>query len=478
MTRQDNTSVEDLANVIQTDPGLTGRMLKVVNSSLFGLPREVASLSQAIGLLGLRRVKIMALTFSLVETVQSSHTDGFDFQAYWRRSLITATAARLIAEAVAPEAAEEAFVAGLLSDIGMVVAWRYAREAYEPVLQARADTERRIAQIEAEQLGVTHAQIGRELLRAWGLPETLCDAVGCHHDERQAIPPEDSGRLTGMVHSAAAIADLFCRDIPSSELERVTEACVVETAIDSERLQVLLKSLDRHVRDTASMLSIPVGQTVNYAELQREAMTRIAQLSMEAELERAESQRREEQARLETLRLQQEKAAILELASTDALTRVANRQAFDKRLDEELKRANEKHRPLGLILMDVDHFKKFNDTYGHQAGDEVLRQVGCCLREVVRNVGFVARYGGEEFAIILANETADAVRAMAEDIRKAVESRSVSYKSGRLQVTASFGAVCTNPRTAAISVEQLISQADRQLYQAKHNGRNRVEMAV
>jgi diguanylate cyclase (GGDEF)-like protein len=476
LTRQDDASVEDLAAVIQADPALTGKILKVVNSSLFGLPRGIASLSQAIGLLGLRRVKIMALSFSLIDTVRSAETDGFDFQMYWRRSLSTAAAARLLAKAVLRPAAEEAFVAGLLADIGMVVAWRCARDLYESAIQAFNATGRPISDIEAETIGLTHAELGRELLKNWGLPDVLCDAVGSHHGCNLASLPVSSLRLAKVVHSAASIADLFCRAIPSSELERVKRQCLDETGIEQDGLHDLLEALDHHVHDTASMLAVPVGQTLNYAELQMEAVTRMTQLSLEAESDRTVSQQREEQARMETERLQHEKAAILELASTDALTRVANRPAFDKRLDEELKRAYEMRHALGLIMMDVDHFKKFNDTYGHQAGDDVLRHVGDCLREVVRNVGFAARYGGEEFAVIVASEAATAVRNMAEEIRKAMEAQVVEYDKTKLRVTASFGAVCLRPQGTPVTAEQLIGQADRQLYKAKHNGRNRVEV--
>ncbi len=475
LTRDDNTSVQDLAEVIHADPALTARILKVVNSSLFGFPREIGSLAQAMALLGFRRVKIMALSFSVVEMVRGEEVEGLGLQAYWRRSLSTAAAARLLAKAVISEATEEAFAAGLLSDVGMVVAWRCAREIYEPVVRLAETTGRPLLSVEAERLGCTHARIGRALLKAWGLPDPLCDAVGSHHGEGLAGLPASSALLAKVVHSAATIAGLFCQTIPPGELERVKSQCLGETGVDQERFQELLESLDHQVRDTAAMLAVGIGETLDYTQLQTEAITRMANLSMEAEAERAESQRKEQHALMETQRLQQEKAVILEVASTDSLTKVANRAAFDQRLGEELRRASETGRPLGLVIMDIDHFKKCNDTYGHRAGDCVLRQVGACLREVVRDVGFSARYGGEEFAVIVADEAAEAVRAMAEEIRKALEARVIKHDGRELRVTASFGVACVDSPSSTVMAEHLVQKADRQLYLAKQHGRNRVE---
>lgn len=476
LTKDEGASVDDLAGVIQQDPALTGRILKVVNSSLFGIPREIASVNQAVGLLGLRTVKVMTLSFSLVDTVRSSQGEGFDFEAFWRRSLSSAVAARLLGRAVAPRLAEEAFVAGLLSDLGMVAAWRCAADAYHPVLAARARRDRHPSEIEADLLGVTHARMSRELLRTWGLPGSLCDAVGAHHGEGLAALSGPALELASVVHSAATVADLFCGEIPFAELDHVKTQCIEETGIDETRLEEVLAALDTHVRKAASMLSVLVGETVDYAQLQVAAASQLAQLSMQAELERMESSKKEQVARLEADRLHVERKAILEVATTDGLTKVANRAAFDKRLEEELRRARQQVKPLGLILMDVDQFKRFNDTHGHQAGDQVLRTIGRCLQDVVREAGFVARYGGEEFAVILADQTSDQIRTLAEEIRGAIASTPARHNECELRVTASLGATCVAGGSASLTGAQLIEEADQQLYQAKRNGRDRVEM--
>jgi two-component system cell cycle response regulator len=477
LTKKEDTSVAELAATIENDPALTAKLFKVVNSSLFALSREVTSISQAIGLLGLRAVKVMALSFSLVETVRSVEEDTFEFEAYWRRSLTTAVAARLIGKITAPQLAETAFVAGILSDIGIVAAWRCAPDVYKPVLAAAAATKRPLPELERDYFGFTHAAMGRELLQSWGLPETLCAAVGSHHGEGLANLSGEPLELATLVHSAAVISGLFCNETACDSLDSVKAQCIDETGVDTARLEEVLRGIDTHVKEAASMLSIGVGETMNYAQVQLEAATQLAQLSMQAELERSESARKEHEARVEAERLHQEKRAILEVASTDGLTKVANRAAFDKHLDQELKQARAKRQPLGLIMMDVDHFKRVNDVHGHQAGDEVLRNVGACLASVVDNLGFVARYGGEEFVVVVTGETAERIRDLAQRIRQTLERIIVRHQECDLRLTASFGVAYADPCAADVTCKQLVEQADQQLYKAKRNGRNRVEAA-
>ena len=456
LTRDQDASVDDLADLIQQDPALTARMLKVVNSSMFGIPREVCSVKQAVNLLGLRAVKVMALSFSLVDTVRTNEGTCFDYELYWRRSLSSAVAARQLAKATQPRWADEAFVAGLLADLGMIAAWRSAPELYEPVLEECTQSHEHPTTIEQHALGITHANLSCELLQAWGLPFNLASAVAAHHGEGLGELEGQARQLSGIVYSAAMLADIFCGDIPSTELERVKTELVGETGIDAAKLEDVLHSLDSNVRETAGMLSVSVGETLDYGQIQVEAAGQLARLSMEAEFENR------------TIRAN---------AQIDKLTQVANRAAFDTHLQEQLQKLSDGTSALALIIMDVDHFKKFNDSHGHLAGDEVLRSVGKCLRDVVHDVGFVARYGGEEFAVVVADQVAGQARDLAEQIRQVVADTSIDFNGQPLHVTASFGVAQAN-QVGGLDSDTLIAQADQLLYQAKHNGRNRVEPAA
>ena len=159
-----------------------------------------------------------------------------------------------------------------------------------------------------------------------------------------------------------------------------------------------------------------------------------------------------------------------ELAATDGLTAVANRRTFETTLDKEVARAQRTGNPVGLVLIDIDHFKVLNDTHGHQVGDDVLRQVAGALSATSRKFETVARYGGEEFAVVLPGASAEEAVAAAERLRVAL-----SEADTIVPVTASAG-VAVYPIHAADGLS-LVAAADKALYASKRKGRNRVSSA-
>jgi two-component system cell cycle response regulator len=162
------------------------------------------------------------------------------------------------------------------------------------------------------------------------------------------------------------------------------------------------------------------------------------------------------------------------LAATDALTGLMNRRAFLEAMDREKSRAERHTLPVSLLMLDVDHFKKVNDTYGHDAGDAVLRGIAAVLRKIARKSDFVARWGGEEFIVALAQTAEAGGRVAAERVRRAIAEATFTLSSGEtLRATASIGLAGA---TAAFNLEEVVARADRALYAAKARGRNRVEV--
>lgn len=174
-----------------------------------------------------------------------------------------------------------------------------------------------------------------------------------------------------------------------------------------------------------------------------------------------------------TQRMSERNHELQHLSSIDKLTQVANRRQFDITLEAEWKRAPRTDKPLCLILCDVDRFKVFNDTYGHQAGDDCLKRVaGALRRPIKRTSDLVARYGGEEFVIILPDTLEEGAILIAEELRAEVQKLGIPHAgSEHVCVTISMGIACS---TNVASAKELIEYADQCLYQAKHNGRNQV----
>lgn len=164
------------------------------------------------------------------------------------------------------------------------------------------------------------------------------------------------------------------------------------------------------------------------------------------------------------------------LVAIDALTGVANRRHFDRALERELRRARREHLPLSLIFLDLDEFKRFNDTYGHSRGDEVLREVAHTLDETFRRGGdLVARYGGEEFAVVLPGVDGRRAELYAERLRRRIWRLAIGYQASTVadRVTIS-GGVATVPPGMTVTPDGLLRAADNALYRAKCQGRNRI----
>src|SRR5690606_11389095 len=162
------------------------------------------------------------------------------------------------------------------------------------------------------------------------------------------------------------------------------------------------------------------------------------------------------------------------MSQTDGLTQVKNRQCFNQALVAEWRRHSRETRQLSLLMVDADHFKNINDTWGHPCGDACLQFIATTLRDSARRAGdLVARYGGEEFVLLLPTTDLAGATALAERMRQLVDEQGFVWKDTRIPVTVSIGVASCTPGQDS-SFEQLIQQADEALYEAKATGRNRV----
>ena len=204
-----------------------------------------------------------------------------------------------------------------------------------------------------------------------------------------------------------------------------------------------------------------ITKPIDFAELQARMRSMLRIKRLQEELEERERQLMEANERLRYM------------SQTDGLTGLDNRRHLEERLDEMFQHAKRLNEPFSCVMCDLDRFKSVNDTYGHQAGDAVLRQLAGILTDVAREVDRVGRYGGEEFMLLLPGTVLDAAVTFAERVRKQVEAHTFTFDGGTLQRTASFGvAAWPHPRIA--NCDTLVKAADDALYVAKETGRNKV----
>jgi diguanylate cyclase (GGDEF)-like protein len=175
------------------------------------------------------------------------------------------------------------------------------------------------------------------------------------------------------------------------------------------------------------------------------------------------------------LNIAKEHQKIQALASTDALTGLYNRRAFNEMLDKELRRSSRYQKPLSLIMLDIDAFKEINDSFGHKTGDNVLKSLAVCLQGAIRDTDFLARYGGDEFAVILPETKAEEASVLAERLQQTVKDSPVTVNGSYRNITLSMGVTDISSATR-VSEDELINRVDKVLYLSKERGGNSVEV--
>ncbi len=301
-------------------------------------------------------------------------------------------------------------------------------------------------------LGDPEGPLGREIKRILAAAEPFTEATA----DMLAAEYLPRGRLTEEIRDAGRVLD---REL-SSVSEAISKAHKSQAAY-GQTLDKAATSIET-AGDGAGLQAIVSGLTSATRKVQRENET---------------LEKRLDASTREVARLREHLEQVRRDAMTDALTNLANRKAFDEHLDAACAQAEAGGGALTLAVLDIDHFKRFNDTWGHQTGDQVLRYVASVMGRVAKAPRIAARYGGEEFAMIFPKENVVQVEAALESIRKEIASRSLRRRStddelGAVTLSAGFA-----QRRPGETASALLDRADAALYASKHAGRNRVTSA-
>jgi diguanylate cyclase (GGDEF)-like protein len=464
-----NRALAELGRACEQDPVLTLELIRVANSACYANARPITSVPQAVVKLGARAVRNHALTFALRTSTAKCHTGGFNARRFWEDSLRRGCAARRIAEAMGDEDPNEAFAVGICQDLGTLLLAIRCPELGETLdaLRRRPGEARR--QAERVLSGHDHCEelIASPLITM--LPTEMQKAISMHHtpDRRETR----ASRLSRIAWAADRLADVAQAFPKSVVLDRVTEAFGALGLED--RLREIYSGLRRDMADDAVDLSIPVDEQPTLAGIQDQARAAMAALSTEQHEwnSKLRDQLRESVssggAATQTVRRRM-------LGSRDSLTALDNRRRFEERLQEAVEDAMETSLPLTLIIGDIDHFKRVNDTWGHGSGDAVLQGVAVRLSGFARDDDAVGRVGGEEFGMLLPETGAEAAQVLAERIRLRVCRDTIDCGANHVTVTISLGGTTWDPATGLVSGLELLERADRALHQAKRSGRDQV----
>lgn len=463
-----DSTAADLAGLISKEPTLTTQVLRAVNSAHYGLRRRIETVNHAVAFMGMSAVRNLVLCLGVQKLVRPEELGAFPLELFWECSIRRAAAAGCLARRLGLPQPEEFFTLGLCQDLGILASLRadrgfgaaYAACMSEPAAE-RLTVERELTE--------GHDTLGGKLLQRWRLPHEMTETV-CFHHRVERAPQAIRGRAL-IARAAEAVADLLQVEEKAVALERA-QAELRELQLDPDLLRTIVQEVVDDVSDAADMLQLSVGEQPGYEEIVAMASDALVSLSLTQVRDQSEDELSRQQQL--TAELQQRNAELEYQAATDPLTGLANRRLLDEVLTRDMAQADRQGAMLSILLLDIDHFKRLNDTHGHLAGDIVLRAVASAVRQMVRRSDLCARFGGEEIAVVLPFTDEEGARAVAERMREAVSGLKVSWEGHELRVTVSLGGVTLHGSGFGGAAAGALRAADEALYRAKREGRNRI----
>ncbi len=459
LAKDPDVGLAEVAEVMALDPAMTSKVLRMANSPLYSRQRKVDNVRKALLLFGLDGALTVALSFSVAQLLKNDQAgDGLDYPHFWRRSLTCAAAGSLIAKHTKVCKAENVFLAGLIQDIGMLGIDLLHPGFYAGIGEAQYHHEQLTA-CERERLGASHGDATAWMLERWNFPEAIIHMVRSSHTEGFS-ELADSDPESRVLYVATRLAEVWWRPDRESALGEFCEQAKLLLNLNKEDDIGLMEALPAEIMQLSEIMETDVGGAAMLSTVADEAR----ELLMLRNLHSLHHAREMEQ---KTERLERE-------VSTDPLTGAGNRGLFDDTLATEFEAAAQHYWPLTLLLADLDHFKRINDGWGHQAGDAVLRETVRRIRQCIRDSDTLARYGGEEFGIILPGTAEEDACKVGERIAQRFRAEPVQVDDDTsIPVTISIG-VATLERDAFAGPQDLLAAADHALYEAKKAGRDKV----
>ena len=464
LAQDPDIDIGKVAKAVGVDPALTAKILRIANSPMYVQRRRSETLRQALVVLGLNATLTLALSFTLVRSLQDEAPHGLDYSHFWRRALLAAIAARALGETLRQPHCEEMFLAALLQDVGILALDQARPDLYRGNPQLQHD-HRTLAEYEHKRLGADHASIGAELMKSWHLPARLYQAIAGSHtlEQRRADVPE--AIFNRCVALSGPMAELFMNVPGQGDFTQIAQAAERSLGMGRQAFGQLLGRIGGLIPDTAALFDTDLGSGIDPDQILEQArdilMLRNLQPLRDLNAPRTEAQGLPAPAQQPDAR-------------HDPLTGLYNRNFLDSVLAVEFQSANRHESPLTLALADLNHAKPVKASHGASAGDPVLRAAAGILNASVRATDVVARYGEEELAILMPDTDTDTARNLAERIVQAFNDAGQNIGAGQPKTTLSIGCVTHAPQSQFRAVEDLVQAADQALYTAKLLGRNRV----
>ena len=422
LTSDPNVRLPELGEVIETDQGLTTKILRTVNSSYYGLRQKCASIQKALVMLGLNPVKSLALSFSLVSAVQDGEKEGgFDFVSYWRRGLYTAIGARIFGNLVRLEDPDEAFLGGLLQDVGMVAMHRALGARYAAII-AKAPNHRDLVAAELAALELQHPDVGAMLAERWKLPAQIVLPVRYH--ERPTAAPASCVPVIRCVGIGNIAHDVLTDADPTEATRRFYARAEQWFDMSTEQAGEILRRIAAGAREMSSVLRLPTGVSTDVDEVLRRANERLVEIAKGEPSTDEGSECR----------------PAFDLREKDPMTGLGTAESFQSGLHAALDAGAHRGEAVSVIQIRI---KGPDPDHSSEDSNESILGVAAILNKHFQPLGaLVCRLGPLSFGVVVIGTGRLAAQRVAEEFRSDLETTGQRWaKHGGIAVTASIGVV-------------------------------------
>ncbi|MBM4054251.1 MAG: GGDEF domain-containing protein [Planctomycetes bacterium] len=475
ISTKEDTSIREIAELISKDVSLSAKVLKIANSAFYSFPFKISTINQAVSRIGTNAIRSLILSFSFLSVKGDNDTKYFNYEKYLEKSLSAAVAAKLIMEEIDRSELEEIFIAALLKEIGELIVARTFPQLYDRVYSLGiTDTEELLAE-EEKIIGVDHVIIGYEVAKNWGFPSVLLAPIQYHHSPEKCKSNDKKLKLnTNVIYLSGLIVNILYSNKPKEFHNKFIQESRMILGFNDKIIADILKNIDGEIAQVAEYFGFIIEKPKSIEDILMEANAALSVINLTYDQMNKELVNTKIQLQKLARELEMKNKNLENLANVDGLTEVYNHRFLQIFLEKEINKSKRKHANVCLVLIDVDNFKNFNDTHGHQAGDFILKELCRLLATCLREYDILARYGGEEFAVVLTDTKVDEAIIVAERMREKIAKHVFVENNKRYDVTASFGIAQISPSVDKIKRSELIDNADKALLESKKNGKNMV----
>jgi two-component system, cell cycle response regulator len=478
LCQRENLDLPEIAKVIANDPALAAKMLKTVNSPAFALRQEVRTLSHAVALLGVNSVRTLVLSFSLLRDIRKSQRGSLT--TYWKRSVLAGVAARELAGALRFAYREEAFLCGLLQDIGMLALRQLGDPIYNDLLESASWDHDRIAAGERASFECDHSEVGAWLIARWRLPDRF--RLACAHSHKATKlekADDDLGVLLRLTALSGILADVWIHPDAAGAAQRAHIQVGKTLQLPGLSLEEVVRNMAAALPEVAGLFEVDLGSQESLARVLEDAREALAVISVQGL----------PAPRLVPPPIPAEATAEARKADAsprDAATDLPDRGVAERYLAEERVLARRENEPVSVVVADIDDAAwmpavasvSANGGTGERRAllpDTVLKAVADCLGDRLRKRDLLARIGPGRFLFVLPETNTAGVVVVAERARGHVMKLDPAAMGAGGAITMSFGCVTSAPDDSA-TVAELIGQALLGAATARTAGGNRVQV--